>query len=229
MIRIAEIFHSVQGEGRLTGTQSVFVRTSGCNLRCWFCDTMYASWEPEGDSVPMEDIVDSVLKWPSEHVVITGGEPMIYDEIADLVERLQAQSRHVTIETAGTIARDMPCDLWSISPKLSNSTPIGYASNEWVQNHDDRRNRPDIVAQLMRQGDYQLKFVVGSILDAVEAEEYLTKLSGWDRSKVLMMPRGTTSEDLDLQRTWLMPWCQKHGYHYCDRQHIYWYGNTRGT
>lgn len=123
----------------------------------------------------------------------------------------------------------MPCDLWSISPKLSNSTPIGYASNEWVQKHDDRRNRPDIVAQLMSQGDYQLKFVVGSILDAVEAEEYLTKLSGWDRSKVLMMPRGTTSDDLDLQKTWLMPWCQKHGYHYCDRQHIYWYGNTRGT
>jgi 7-carboxy-7-deazaguanine synthase len=229
MIRIAEIFHSVQGEGRLTGTPSVFVRTSGCNLRCWFCDTRYASWEPEGNHHSVEEIATQVLKWPTSHVVITGGEPMIHEEISELSHRLRENGRHITIETAGTIDRDVPCDLWSISPKLSNSTPIGFASEEWTKNHEQRRHRPDIVQQLISRSDYQLKFVVGSILDAEEACEYLATLQGWDRDKVMMMPRGINEEDLKLQTSWLANWCREHGFRLCDRQHIYWFGNTRGT
>jgi len=162
-------------------------------------------------------------------VVITGGEPMIFEEMQELTEVLHGKQRHITIETAGTIVRDLPCDLWSISPKLSNSTPIDYASDEWVRLHDQRRFRPDFVEQLMAMGEYQLKFVVGSILDAAEVEEYLLKLRGWDRPKVMMMPRGTTEEDLRLQCSWLKPWCKHHGYALCDREHIYWFGNTRGT
>ena len=180
MIRISEIFHSVQGEGRFNGTPSVFIRTSGCNLRCWFCDTRYASWD-------------------------------------------------ITIETAGTIQRDWACDLWSISPKLSNSTPIGYATDEWIKNHDERRDRPDVVRQLMNQGDYQLKFVIGSILDAEEVLEYLAKLGQWDRDRVMMMPRGTTVAELRLQASWLTDWCRNHDLRMCDRSHIYWFGNRRGT
>jgi len=229
VIRIAEIFQSIQGEGRLTGTPSVFIRTSGCNLRCWYCDTRYASWEPEGDYFSVAEIVEKVLRWSTPHVVITGGEPMIFEEMQELTEELHGKQRHITIETAGTIVRELPCDLWSISPKLSNSTPIDYATDEWVRLHDQRRFRPDLVEQLMAMGDYQLKFVVGSILDAAEVEEYLLKLRGWDRSKVMMMPRGTTEEDLSLQCSWLKPWCKHHGYALCDREHIYWFGNTRGT
>lgn len=229
MIRISEIFHSVQGEGRFTGTPSVFIRTSGCNLRCWFCDTRYASWEPEGDSWTIETIVGEVTKWPSTHVVITGGEPMIFEELGQLCQELRRQQRHITIETAGTIHRDLECDLWSISPKLSNSTPIDYASAEWVKQHDKRRNRPDVVRSLMALGDYQLKFVVGSILDAAEVLEYLKDLGDWDRDRVMLMPRGTTAEDLRLQSTWLTSWCRDHDLRLCDRAHIYWFGNRRGT
>ncbi|XZE18836.1 7-carboxy-7-deazaguanine synthase QueE [Pirellulaceae bacterium SH449] len=229
MIRVSEIFHSVQGEGKLTGTPSIFVRTSGCNLRCWFCDTRYASWEPEGDHVSVAEIVEKVSQFPSKHVVLTGGEPLIFEEVAQLTAELKALGKHITIETAGTIDLEATCDLWSISPKLSNSTPVGFASEEWIANHDKRRHRPEIVQRLIQRGDYQLKFVVGSILDAEEVLEYLEELQGWERSNVLMMPRGTTQEELLLQTSWLANWCREHGLRLCDRQHIYWFGNRRGT
>ena len=229
MIRISEIFHSVQGEGRFTGTPSVFIRTSGCNLRCWFCDTRYASWEPEGGSLDIDAIVAAATKWQTPHVVITGGEPMIFDELPELCDKLHQQGRHITIETAGTIFRELACDLWSISPKLSNSTPIDFASDEWVKKHDERRVRPDVVRGLMQQGEYQLKFVVGSILDAEEVLQYLKDLGTWDRDRVMMMPRGTTAEDLRLQSSWLTTWCRDHDLRMCDRSHIYWFGNRRGT
>lgn len=229
MIRVSEIFHSVQGEGLLTGTPSIFIRTSGCNLRCWFCDTRYASWEPEGDHLSVEEILQRVHAWKCEHIVITGGEPMIFDQLGDLTQRLRERGKHITIETAGTIARDAVCDLWSISPKLSNSTPVGFASREWIENHESRRKSPEVVQQLMERGEYQLKFVVGSILDAEEVMEYLAQIKGWDPHKVLLMPRGTSREELQLQLTWLTDWCRTHGVRLCDRQHIYWFGNQRGT
>ncbi len=229
VIRISEIFHSVQGEGRFTGTPSVFIRTSGCNLRCWFCDTRYASWEPEGDSWSVESIVEAATQWTTPHVVITGGEPMIFEELREVCDELHRLGRHITIETAGTIHRDLACDLWSISPKLSNSTPIGFASDEWVRQHDQRRKQPNVVRQLMAQGEYQLKFVVGSILDAEEVLNYLKDLGEWDRDRVMLMPRGTTVKDLNLQSTWLTTWCRDHDLRMCDRSHIYWFGNRRGT
>ena len=73
---ISEIFHSLQGEGQLVGVSSVFVRTSGCNLRCNSCDTPYASWNPEGRQMEVTDILAEVEKYPARHVVLTGGEPM---------------------------------------------------------------------------------------------------------------------------------------------------------
>jgi 7-carboxy-7-deazaguanine synthase len=229
VIRVAEIFHSIQGEGFLSGTPSVFIRTSGCNLRCWYCDTRYASWDPEGDSRDVEAILASAFKWPTEHVVITGGEPMIFDELAALCQGLREAGKHITIETAGTVDRDVPCDLWSISPKLSNSTPVGFANDTWVAHHEERRHRPDIVEAIMQRGEYQLKFVVGSILDAEEVLESLSALRGWSRDRVMLMPRGITSQELHLQTDWLTQWCRAHDLRLCDRLHIHWFGNRRGT
>ncbi len=154
---------------------------------------------------------------------------MIFDEIVELCDELHRQNRHITIETAGTIHRELTCDLWSISPKLSNSTPIGFASAEWVKKHDERRVQHNVVRGLMNQGEYQLKFVVGSILDAEEVLEYLKELGEWNRDYVMMMPRGTTAEDLKLQSSWLPTWCRDHNFRMCDRSHIYWFGNRRGT
>jgi 7-carboxy-7-deazaguanine synthase len=232
MIRIAEIFHSIQGEGRLTGVPSVFIRTSGCNLRCWFCDTPYASWNPEGDSKEIDQILSDAKQYGCQHVVLTGGEPMIYPELPALVAGLRQHGMHVTIETAGTLIHDPPlqCDLMSISPKLSNSTPDAFTAGTWQAQHQATRHRPEIVRKLIESSlEYQLKFVVGSILDAEEVLEYLSELQVYDRRSVMLMPRGVTSQELRLQAHWLASWCIQRGLRFCDRAHIHWFGNRRGT
>src|SRR5215831_16384331 len=101
---ISEIFYSIQGEGELTGIPSVFIRTSGCNLRCNWCDTMYASWEPEGKEMSTEEIVTETDKYPARHFVLTGGEPMVAKGIHDLANALSRKGKHITIETAATVA-----------------------------------------------------------------------------------------------------------------------------
>src|SRR5437868_469678 len=102
-MKVAEIFYSLQGEGSLVGVPSVFVRTSGCNLRCGWCDTPYTSWKPEGDELSLDEIMQRVGSFAARHVVVTGGEPMIAPEIAALTERLRGNGLHITIETAGTV------------------------------------------------------------------------------------------------------------------------------
>ena len=122
-MKIAEIFYSIQGEGALLGAPSVFVRVSGCNLRCAWCDTPYASWHPEGAEMALPSILGDVLSYGCRHVVVTGGEPMIAPEIVPLTEELARAGLHITIETAGTVYAPVVCHLMSISPKLANSTP----------------------------------------------------------------------------------------------------------
>jgi len=118
-MRIAEIYASLQGEGILAGTPSVFVRTSGCNLRCHWCDTPFTSWEPVGEQRPVDDVFETVMALDRDHVVITGGEPLLFPDVADLTGALRERGLHVTIETAGTIWLDTGADLVSISPKLA--------------------------------------------------------------------------------------------------------------
>ncbi|HQY89618.1 MAG TPA: 7-carboxy-7-deazaguanine synthase QueE, partial [Tepidisphaeraceae bacterium] len=121
-MRVSEIFYSIQGEGKLTGVPSVFVRTSGCNLRCTWCDTPYASWNPDGVEMSVDEIVERVNSFDATHVVLTGGEPVIAPEIEQLAARLKPE-KHLTLETAATIFKPLTIDLFSLSPKLSNSTP----------------------------------------------------------------------------------------------------------
>src|SRR6202140_2856277 len=116
-VKIAEFFYSVQGEGMLAGVPSVFVRTSGCNLRCTWCDTPYTSWQPEGDDRSIESIPEEVDRYGAEHLVITGGEPMIAPGIEELTRRL---TQHITVETDGTVDVEGRGDLISISPNLAN-------------------------------------------------------------------------------------------------------------
>src|SRR6185312_15697990 len=107
-MRIAEVFHSIQGEGKLVGVPSAFVRASGCNLRCAWCDTPYASWEPDGGEMPVDEIVTRVAEFGARHVVLTGGEPMIMPDIAPLCEALEKVGHHITIETAATVFKNVP-------------------------------------------------------------------------------------------------------------------------
>ena len=230
-IRICEIYSSDQGEGLLTGTPSVFVRTSGCNLRCWFCDTPFASWKPEGPHLPLDEVLSKTLAFNVRHIVITGGEPMIHRPLVELCQALRDHEKHITIETAGTLYHSLECDLISISPKLASSAPSAESAGSWHATHHARRERIEIVKKLIAEHKYQLKFVVDSRSDADEVLRYLEYFTDCeiDGDRVLLMPQGIDIESLQRHESWLLPWCQKHGLRYCPRAHILWYGNKRGT
>jgi 7-carboxy-7-deazaguanine synthase len=228
---IAEIFYSLQGEGELTGLPSVFVRTSGCNLRCTWCDTPYASWNPEGVQQGIEAIVAEAQRHPARHVVLTGGEPMIAPQIRELAAELKLLGYHVTIETAATVAPDgIACDLASLSPKLLNSAPDGAQHAAWRKKHEATRWQPDVVRAWVDNYGYQFKFVVAHPADVDELEGMIEKL-GRDipRHKVLLMPEGITMDVLRSRAAWLGELCKARGYRYAHRLQIELYGNKRGT
>ena len=224
-MKIAEIFYSVQGEGALAGVPSVFVRTSGCNLRCVWCDTPYTSWQPEGAERSIESIVAEVNQYRAEHVVITGGEPMIAPGIEELTRRMP---QHITIETAGTVGADVRCDLMSISPKLSNSTPRERDGGRWAAQHERLRYQPDVLRRLMRQYPHQLKFVIAEPGDLTEVLEILRD-TGADRGRVILMPEGTEAAMLAERSRWLVEICKQERFRFSPRLHVDLWGNRRGV
>lgn len=232
-LRIADIFTSIQGEGIWAGVPSTFVRVSGCNLRCRWCDTPYASFRPEGPTLNVTDIADQVQAAEVRHVVLTGGEPMQFDPIEELAAILRDSGHTITIETAGTIFRDLPCDLMSISPKLANSTPSdAEAGIGWRERHERTRTDRDPLRNLMEAYDCQLKFVVdpeSSLDDLLEIESILAELPQVPADRILLMPEGTDRETLQRRERLLVPLCQARGWRLCPRLHIVWFGNTRGT
>ena len=228
-MRIAEIFRSVQGEGFLTGTESVFVRTSGCNLRCGYCDTPYASRQPEGEDLSVEEIVHRVADLGTGHVVLTGGEPMLFAELIPLSRELRRQDLHVTVETAATLYLPVECDLMSIGPKLSNSTPTRNVSPRWINRHRQSRHAPEVMERLLKEYEYQVKFVVDRLEGCREVETYLREFPQIDRNRVMLMPQGTDADELAEKAHWLRPYCDDHGLHYCPRRQIEWFGPVRGT
>jgi len=230
---ISEIFYSIQGEGELTGVPSVFVRTSGCNLRCSWCDTPYASWNPEGELRTVDAIVAAVQEYSgARHVVLTGGEPMIAKEIHALASELKVLGYHITIETAATVRPEgIACDLASMSPKLLNSAPDGAQHAAWRKKHEATRWQPDVVRAWLDGGyGWQFKFVVSQPADVDELEGMLASL-GRDlpRHKVLLMPEATTLEKMRGKASWLGELCKARGFRYAHRLHIELYGNQRGT
>lgn len=228
-MRTAEIYNSTQGEGFLTGTESVFVRASGCNLRCWFCDTPHTSWRPEGDDLSVDEILARVLRFDIPHVVLTGGEPMLFAELIPLSEQLRAAGRHITIETAGTLYLPVRCNLMSISPKLANSTPSLEQAPQWADRHEHTRHAPRVIERLIAEFPYQLKFVIDRTDDCPAVETYLEQFPQVDRDRVMLMPQGTDSSRLTEKSLWLEDYCLANGLRFCPRRQIEWFGMARGT
>lgn len=229
-MRIAEIFHSIQGEGLLAGVPSVFVRTSGCNLRCHWCDTPYASWKPEGPEMSVEEIQKKVLGWNCRHVVLTGGEPMITPDLPALAASLKKAGKHITIETAATVVpAGIACDLASLSPKLSNSTPPPARDPAWAKKHEATRLQPSVISDWIRNYAFQLKFVVSTEQDISEIKNLLSLLPPAPFHQILLMPEGIDFQTLAEKAGWLVEVCKREGFRFCPRLQIELFGHTRGT
>jgi 7-carboxy-7-deazaguanine synthase len=246
-----------QGEGKLTGTACLFIRTSACNLRCaWvgldgngsLCDTPYSSHNPEKNQMEIDDIIETVLRNTREqninHVVISGGEPtMQTDALAELVERLHNLGYHVTIETNATIYDGRISrfsKLMSLSPKLSSSTPwVANLKNsgveykqKWAERHErDRINIPVIQNYILDRNihgtDFQLKFVIATEQDIEEIENILDQLSGIEPSDVCLMPEGVDVNTLNSRTGWVAEQALKRGWRFCPRLHIMMFGKNR--
>lgn len=236
---INELFCSLQGEGKLSGIPSVFIRTSGCNLRCWFCDSYHTSWEPTGTWLQVEDIVDEVLSYEqADHVVFTGGEPMIHEKSVQLLNELSDYGYHTTVETNGTIYRDAAIDLASISPKLASSTPTPdrdpKGGGEWTEPHEERRIDMDALSSLVDDYESQLKFVVTGPEDMMEIEKLVERLRIATNAKIsdediLLMPEGMTRGELDAKRNDVAELAMEFGYRYTPRLHVDLWNDAPGT
>lgn len=223
---ISEVFHSIQGEGRFTGVPSTFVRTSGCNLRCWFCDTPYTSWQAEGEERTVTSLLEQIEDFECEHVVITGGEPMLVADLTPFTAELKPRKHFITIETAGTVYRDVTADLMSISPKCSNSTPTG---TDWASRHNARRHQPEVIRKLIREYPYQFKFVIDVPSDIYEVQKYLSEFPEIDGEAVYLMPQGIEVGSLKEKEDWLRDEAERRGWKLSPRKHIELFGNRPGT
>ncbi|MEF8848107.1 MAG: radical SAM protein [Candidatus Thermoplasmatota archaeon] len=99
-MKINEIFYSIQGEGKWTGLPNIFIRTTGCNLRCEYCDTKYAYYQ--GKNMEIKEIEDKISKYPCKNICITGGEPLLQKDITELITKLTTKKYSMLIETNGS-------------------------------------------------------------------------------------------------------------------------------
>jgi 7-carboxy-7-deazaguanine synthase len=225
-MRINELFYSLQGEGFLAGVPSVFIRIAGCPLRCRWCDTKYAWSKEAGRQYSIVEVIRAVQQWPCRFVVITGGEPMVDPDLPELAGVLKAAGKHITIETAGiAYIPEMPCDLMSISPKLSNSVPKEV---ELVEVHKDSKLNLAVLEELISNYNYQLKFVIDSVNDLAEIQELLDKIDNVDTAKVMLMPQAATRDEYLTKSKTVVDICKLVDFTFSQRLQVLLWNNERG-
>jgi len=197
---------------------SVFVRLALCDLRCRWCDTVYAQRADNGKTMSVKQVVDTVNEFGCRYVIVTGGEPMIEPELEELLEELPQNGKHITVETSATQFRPIRCDLISISPKLSNSTPD--KDSPYRQMHEQRRLNISAIQRFIEQHDYQLKFVASDKSDLDEIEAVIKQLTGIDRDKVMLMAQARTQEEYRRVGPTVAQMCIDYNYRYCQRLHV---------
>ncbi|MFC1738001.1 7-carboxy-7-deazaguanine synthase QueE [Planctomycetota bacterium] len=232
-MKVNKIFYSLQGEGFLAGVPSVFVRLAGCPLYCRWCDTKYGWQKTPESEYSIADIVQSVERWHCRFVVVTGGEPMLNPDMTErfdlpeLVRSLKDADKHITIETAGiSFVPDLPCDLMSISPKLSNSTPKEPAL---AKIHEDSRLDIAVLGALLDEYEYQLKFVVESQGDLSEIQQTIEELGNVDLGKVMLMPQAKNRDEFIKKAPMVAEICKQTEYAFSQRLQVLLWNNQRGT
>jgi len=234
---------TIQGEGKLCGIPSLFIRLAGCNLRCCWqttdgslspCDTLYASYElRETTTYTVDDICRTVLQNSRHlrHLVLTGGEPLLQAmELKELCMRLKSyKDFHLTLETNATLFDPEIAafiDLFSLSPKLSSACPAGTAPGKYL--------KPVIIQAFIdyarqHEKDFQLKFVHAAPKDIPEIRQLLTGLQGWNNDDILLMPAGGNPELQAAHRRQTLACCIENGWRYCDRLHLTLFGDRAGV
>lgn len=226
-MKYSEIFYSLQGEGQLIGMPSVFFRTSGCNLRCTWCDTPYTSWEPENKTISVANAVKQITEFGVKHVVISGGEPCLQkNELIALCEQLAAKGHHITLETNATIFVPVTAHLISMSPKLSNATPTH--APHWAMIHERERLQLAVMRRFLVHYACQVKFVICDVDDVEEVQQLQAQLPILPHT-IILMPEGRTVDEINTRQQDLAEVCKKQGYRYSPRLHLNIWGNQRGT
>lgn len=234
-MKVVELFSTMQGEGKYLGVPSYFIRTTGCNLRCaWqnidssvtICDTPYTSFNPEkGADIVVKGVINHLKKSNINHVVITGGEPTLNNDLSDIVNQFCDNGYHVTVETNGVIYhKGMPRAFMSLSPKLKSS--YSQESDKERELHLKNNNFMESCREWMRSNDYQFKFVGNDKNDVNEVRDIQSQLS-IPNNKIYLMPQGISQEQFK-NREWLIDVCIKNGWNYTPRLHIDVWGNVRG-
>lgn len=235
-----EIFHSVQGEGASLGAPRAFIRLSGCNLHCKWCDTAYTwNWngtdflhddgqkydlERQTITLPVQDIAERLAQFAPVGIVITGGEPLMQQSrLPDLITEIKNQCGPVwvEIETNGSIRPQKALvdmvNQFNISPKLAHSG-----------NDATLALKAESLSVFAGLTSAWFKFVIGTPGD-VEHVRALAREYRIAPDRILLMPLGVKSEEIRARSEWLIPICLEHGYRYSDRLHIHLFGNSRGT
>jgi 7-carboxy-7-deazaguanine synthase len=244
---IVEIYPCLQGEGRYTGVPSILIRTTGCKLRCQFansfCDTAYASWSPEKGQFTLSQIEQVIIESPQiHHIIITGGGPTMHPQLLrDICDLGHKYKKIITLETEGSeFVEKVKVNLLSLSPKLKSSTPIigielSFSPGKQVKkSHIDQHEKYRTNYFAMRKWiehsiNYQVKFVIGSEDDIFEALDMCESHLHINREKIMFMPAGSTNEQLNTSRKWLVERCIELGINYTDRLHVVVYGDLRGV
>lgn len=229
---------TIQGEGILAGTPSLFIRLAECNLSCSWklpdgthseCDTLYAITKSSVDTLVSPDTASNTIIHNStniNHLVITGGEPLLQAEpLTMMCQSLFKHKRmHITLETNGTLFNSSLCpyiSLFSISPKPGNTTPW-----QWRTTLRNIQRYIDICCNDLDK-QFQIKIVVSSLDDENVIHDLLSQLNGWYQYEILIMPAGSTPESMAQSIPIALKMCIKNGWRYAPRLHIDLFGNRR--
>ncbi len=233
---VNEIFESFQGEGKSLGRPATFLRLTGCNLACIWCDTPYTwNWRgtpfrhpdkhdkrSESHPISVKEVHERLLLCKHKTLVITGGEPLLQqNEIIELAGMLKEKGWWIEIETNGTIPpydRLMTLvDQINCSPKLANSGP---------NNHKYKRIVPSALKKLSDSWKTNFKFVIRNPDDMPEVLELVEKYA---LGPIYLMPEGKTKLDQEALQEKVVSICQEYGFNFSPRLHILLYDDKRGV